>query len=58
MHEPPPEVLPRQGEHEIKTLLRKGELEVGALPQGCTNEGDRKPSWPLREPSHEDVLST
>jgi len=44
--------------HEIETPPRKGKLEVGTLPQGCTNEGDRKASWPLREPSHEDAPST
>ena len=43
---------------ETETPSRKGKLEVGALPQGCTNEGDHKPSWPLQEPSHEDVPST
>ena len=46
---PKPEVLPQDmsAEHEHSTT-----------PQGCLNKGNRKPSWPLREPSHEVVLST
>ena len=43
---------------ETETPLRKGKLEVGALPQECTNKGNCKPSWPSRETSHKAVPST
>ena len=38
--------------------MRKGELEVGALLQECTNKGNCKPSWPSREMSHKAIPST
>ena len=43
---------------ETKTPLRKGELEVSALPQECTNKGNCKPSWPSQETSHKAIPST
>jgi hypothetical protein len=39
----------------LKALPPEGERECGMTPQDNSNEGE---SWPLREPSREDVLST
>ena len=68
VHEPPPEVLLRKGEHKIETpsrgegkrteTLPQGTRMVERMPQGCTDEVDCKPSWPLRGPSHKAVPST
>ncbi len=56
---PKVEASARKGEREhAKALPPEGNHERGTTPQGNTNEGECEPSWPPREPSREDVLST
>ena len=53
-----PEVSAREGRRKPEALQPDGEREHGTTPQNCPNKGDRKPSWPSREPPHVVVLST
>ena len=66
---PQREALPRERKYErartgakckpeVEALPPVCECERGTTPQGNPNEGDREPSWPPQEPSHDDVLST
>jgi hypothetical protein len=45
------EVPVREGGRKPESLQPDGERERDTTPQGCPNEGDRKPSWPSREQS-------
>jgi hypothetical protein len=56
MRERNPEALSREREH-VKALPSKHKRECGTTPQGNPNEGNGKPSWPSRAPSHKDVMS-
>jgi hypothetical protein len=39
----------REGGRKPKSLQPDSERERDTTPQGCPNEGDRKPSWPSQE---------